>query len=385
MGDRPIEKRRRVIPTRIAISIILILAIFSCIFLYASYRTQRRQLVDLKESLGESLILSLNETIDFATLLNPLALERIVDNYGGAEGVDEILVMDLNFEIQASKSEDQIGKIWSSPWVEELNNTKALISVQGRNYLAFATPVIEGQEKIGYVALTLSTLKEEQAINAFLLRMMSLVVFALVVCVFLSLWIAKRISDPIHKLEEGANRLSKGELDLKIDIESNDEIGDLAQSFNQMAANLKKSYENLQSNIEGLRQALGSYSEVLSKVALGDLTARVDTEKLKEEYKLLGDTLNSIVTILEWDTGELKKRDAEFQEALTLYGYTLEKIVDEGNLSIRIDTDKLAGKYKLIGADINYLVSNLQTKIEESKKRKEPKKHQSAKHKQSQK
>jgi hypothetical protein len=45
----------------------------------------------------------------------------------------------------------------------------------------------------------------------------------------------------------------------------------------------------------------------LSEVALGDLSARVDTGKLKEEYKLLGETLNSIVTILEYDTEELKK------------------------------------------------------------------------------
>jgi undecaprenyl pyrophosphate synthase len=125
----------------------------------------------------------------------------------------------------------------------------------------------------------------------------------------------------------------------------------------------------LQSNIEELRKALGSYNKVLNEVALGNLAARVDTEELKKEYKLLGDALNSIVSILDYDTEELKRSESELTEALTLYGYTLEKIVDEGDLSIRIDTDKLSGKHKLIGTDMNLLISALQTKMEESKKR----------------
>jgi HAMP domain-containing protein len=383
MRDKPIEKRKRVIPKRIAISIILILAVFSCIFLYASYHTQKSQLVDLKESLGASLVSSLRETIDFATLLNPLSLERIVDHYGGTEGVDEILIMDLNFEIQASKFKAQIGKIWLSPLADELNRRDDIISIQGKNNLTFATPIMEGKEKIGYVTVTLSTLKENQAIYNFLFRMISLIVFALIACVFLSLWIARRISNPIHKLEDGANLLSKGKLDLKIDIESNDEIGDLAQSFNQMATNLKKSYENLEKRAKDLRKAIGFFSEVLGKVALGELDARVDTETLENETKLLGETINSIVSILEYDSNEIKKKDRELGDAVDIVRDTLYKTVQEKDLSARVDTGKLGGEYKIIGEDINHMVESLQKMV--VKKRKEPKKRQSAKRKRSQK
>jgi PAS domain S-box-containing protein len=174
------------------------------------------------------------------------------------------------------------------------------------------------------------------------------------------------LSKTLSALKDVVDKVvQKGELNTRIDVSK------LSGKYKQIGGDINLMIDSLQSNIEELRQAIGSYSKVLNEVALGKLTARVDTTQLKGVYGLLGDTLNSIVTILEYDTKELKKKEAELIEALTLYGYTLEKIVDEGDLSIRIDMDKLTDKYKLIGADINYLVSNLQTKVEESKKREE--------------
>jgi HAMP domain-containing protein len=203
--------------------------------------------------------------------------------------------------------------------------------------------------------------------------MISLIVLGLIACIFLSLWVAKRISNPIHKLEDGANHLSKGELDLKIDIKSNDEIGDLAQSFNQMATNLKESYESLEKREEELRKAVGFFSEVLGKVALGELNARVDTEALESETKLLGETINSIVMILEYDSSEIKKKDRELGEAVDIIRDALYKIVQEEDLSARVDVNKLAGKYKMVGEEINQMVGTLQKMMAEKKKEKKRK------------
>ena len=157
--------------------------------------------------------------------------------------------------------------------------------------------------------------------------------------------------------------VQNGDLSARVDVSK------LTGKHKQIGSYMNQMIDSLQINIEELRDALGSYSEVLTKVALGDLTARIDIKKLKGEHKLLGETLNSIVTILEYDTGELKRREGEISDALARYGYALEKIVDEGDLSARIDTDKLRGKHKLIGTDINLLIGSLQTKMEESKKR----------------
>ncbi|MBE9531610.1 MAG: PAS domain-containing protein, partial [Proteobacteria bacterium] len=61
--------------------------------------------------------------------------------------------------------------------------------------------------------------------------------------VFLSVWIgryiAKGITVPIYKLAEGTHAVATGNLDYKIKVTSNDEIGLLVSSFNRMTEDLK--------------------------------------------------------------------------------------------------------------------------------------------------
>ncbi len=53
------------------------------------------------------------------------------------------------------------------------------------------------------------------------------------------------IHRPIHHLQKGMVHLSVGELDYRIDMKRKDELGMLAQSFNNMAANLKDAYDRM--------------------------------------------------------------------------------------------------------------------------------------------
>lgn len=46
---------------------------------------------------------------------------------------------------------------------------------------------------------------------------------------------------PIKRLSEGAERVGSGDLDYRVEIKTGDELEELADSFNNMAANLKKS------------------------------------------------------------------------------------------------------------------------------------------------
>lgn len=60
--------------------------------------------------------------------------------------------------------------------------------------------------------------------------------------VFFSIWIgryiAKEITVPIHELAEGTHAVASGNLDYRISVESNDEIGLLVKSFNRMTEDL---------------------------------------------------------------------------------------------------------------------------------------------------
>ncbi len=56
--------------------------------------------------------------------------------------------------------------------------------------------------------------------------------------VLASLWFAARVTRPVVSLAEAARRVAAGDLGAKVEVESNDELGELAASFNRMTEDL---------------------------------------------------------------------------------------------------------------------------------------------------
>jgi two-component system, NtrC family, nitrogen regulation sensor histidine kinase NtrY len=59
------------------------------------------------------------------------------------------------------------------------------------------------------------------------------------------LYLAKRISQPIHELTKGLSQVAAGHLDVRVPQRSADEIGTAVRAFNEMADQLKHSQERL--------------------------------------------------------------------------------------------------------------------------------------------
>ncbi len=74
--------------------------------------------------------------------------------------------------------------------------------------------------------------------------LLALAVLSVAIAVILS----RSITRPIHRLRQGVEVIERGDLSHRLDIQSTNEIGALAASFNRMA-------ENLQSTIQRIRQA----------------------------------------------------------------------------------------------------------------------------------
>jgi methyl-accepting chemotaxis protein len=62
---------------------------------------------------------------------------------------------------------------------------------------------------------------------------------SLAVALVLGLLVAWSIGKPLTKLTDATTEVAKGRLDTRVDIRSRDEIGKLAQCFNEMAAGLQ--------------------------------------------------------------------------------------------------------------------------------------------------
>ncbi len=68
---------------------------------------------------------------------------------------------------------------------------------------------------------------------------------SMVLAIVFGLFISRSISVPIRKLTLAATGIGKGNLDTRVSINSNDEIGQLGASFNEMSDDLKKSIDHL--------------------------------------------------------------------------------------------------------------------------------------------
>ena len=118
--------------------------------------------------------------------------------------------------------------------------------------------IAKNLEKAAREAITNKTEKIRKTVRngAWLIIISTFV--ALFAAIAIRHFIHRTISDPITKLKSAAVEIEKGNLDTEIEITSNDEIGALAQSFNDMARKLKKSYTSLEEKVHERTAELSS-------------------------------------------------------------------------------------------------------------------------------
>ncbi len=83
-----------------------------------------------------------------------------------------------------------------------------------------------------------------------LLRTGIVLALGLLVAAATALWLAQRMVVPIRALARGAARVGGGDLEHRIEINSDDELGALGDQFNSMAAQLRDSYASLERKVE---------------------------------------------------------------------------------------------------------------------------------------
>lgn len=117
-----------------------------------------------------------------------------------------------------------------------------------------------------FVALQRSELEEQSARTAEMIMMIT--IFAFIIAMVLALIVYRSIASPIKTLTTAAKEIGDGNLENRIDLRSNDELGKLAESFNQMAENLSSSMVS-RSYVNNIIQSMGDM--LLVSCAGGDI------------------------------------------------------------------------------------------------------------------
>jgi HAMP domain-containing protein/HPt (histidine-containing phosphotransfer) domain-containing protein len=154
--------------------------------------------------------------------------------------------------------------------------------------------MLDEQRKITQSTLTTTLAETNRRVARLALILISAVVLVIMLAFAISLWVSRRIAQPIETLSHAANKIAQGNYDQAVQIQSDDEIGRLGQSFETMRVQVKTFTEKLQVLVEErtarLHEALNTVTcqsqkirEIMEQIDQGILTIDVQ-QKIESDY-----------------------------------------------------------------------------------------------------
>ena len=135
-------------------------------------------------------------------------------------------------------------------------------------------------------------------------------------------WLAaRRLTQPISRVTQAVTNVAAGDLKQELAVEREDEIGILANSFNQMAQLLRNFISSLETQAEEQRQekeeletAIYTLIEEVSDATDGDLTVRANLDSM--ELSTVADLFNAIIDNLQDIAIEAQKSSSQVGSSL---------------------------------------------------------------------
>ncbi|MCK4728896.1 MAG: PAS domain S-box protein, partial [Desulfobacterales bacterium] len=200
----------------------------------------------------------------------------------------------------------------------------------------------------------------------------NILVISVIVTIFailISFFISRRISAPIARLQNAVTEIGKGKLDARIEVKSEDEVGQSATSFNDMAEKIERYHNRLEQLVEARTGELTTANERLGdeitnrkraeeslRKAHDELEKRVQNrtselakanEQLKREItdrKLAEEALKESNDELEKTLSKLKNAQEHMSNIFQGAGDAMRVIDKDFNiLQANIEMDRLAG------------------------------------------
>jgi signal transduction histidine kinase len=158
-----------------------------------------------------------------------------------------------------------VPEVFQSIVLDRANHSVHNESVGWFRYLVVSVPIaLERWGEPGILSIPLASRQREierqvTALNQTVL--LAAISFSLIAAA-LAYSLARRISEPINKLTDATRRVAQGDFEISVQASSEDEIGVLSKSFNQMTSDLKRQREHLERT-----KKLEAWAEMARQVA----------------------------------------------------------------------------------------------------------------------
>jgi two-component system sensor histidine kinase/response regulator len=212
------------------------------------------------------------------------------------------------------------------------------------------------------VVVELPVLEAYQPVIKALTRSISFMLICFVLATMLGIYLSKRITKPVIDLRNATKKISKGDLDTQIEITSNDEIGELAVSFNQMVEDLNRTTVSRDELAEEVLERKKVEMALIEAKKQAETALEAKSQFLANMSHEIRTPINAIIgfTNLLRDTN-LDEIQLDYMKTMDTSGHLLLTLIND-----ILDFSKVQGKiYELecIDFDFMYLIESILSMI----------------------
>jgi len=267
---------RKSIGVKLILVVGFILILSLGIFAYVNIASQKKQLTD--EVMRGAIRIS--ETVRRSTrydMLRDLSedVHQIIETIGEQNGLEKIRIFNKEGKIMFSTDKTEIGQMVDKraeacyachsaekplERLETPDRSRIFKSKQGNRVLGVISAIYNepdcytpdchahppDQKVLGVLDIGMSLIDVDEEIDNAENKMIIFAIIAfLVIALTISISINRNVTHPVRELVKGTKKIAEGDLSYSIPTKTQDEIGQLASSFNQMTQDLKKADEKL--------------------------------------------------------------------------------------------------------------------------------------------
>lgn len=277
----------------------------------------KQNFFDEKKTIFENTGDYLSEAVEYynkpSLNLESMKLQGIIDMASISIDADIVIIDEKNNKYISSDKD----KINEYPVVSE-DNIKLLEEGQYveciNDYYTYLYPVIDGDNFEGYIIMTCPLAEINSKLNKiYMIIWMASICTILFSIVILSLFAKTFLINPLAQLNSAAKKFANGEVDKRVNICSEDEIGQLAESFNVMAESIEKVEMNRRDFISNvsheLRSPITSIKGFIAGIIDGVIPEEKEHEYLERAYfeiQRLTRLINDLLDLSAISSGKLK-------------------------------------------------------------------------------
>ncbi len=211
------------------------------------------------------------------------------------------------------------------------NGSASKLYQHGNDYVIYsAVPLIEDNEIIGVSFMTINANDTILSVDRIIERLMIIYSVSIVISMVISLFFSEIIATPIEKLTESVKSITLGNYETRVEVEGNDEIAELTQSFNLMSTQLyqvddrrKKFVSNVSHELRTPMTSMKIVSEtLLSKEHWDEPVYREFLGDINSEVERLNHIIDSLLYLVR-----IEKEELELDMSITYVNYLIEKVI----------------------------------------------------------